>query len=882
MTLDSFNLGLDVMTNTENNESIDLEQINIDRSNYNFDFTVSPCFYGGKEPKGKQYNELYPICGSDRVLNNEVWTSHVIIKIPLWITQGIISNKNNEKYYNYLNNELDFAKYVGSNGVIIPIDLENINTDFFLFLLRKCDNNTQNYLLQFKLSNDLTIQESIQLRLKCQRIRKMLKNSCKILFALEFGTNSLGNEMYNWLSENIATVIVPTDIFLTNKGGFPVLSKHHKNIVKRFIHSCKTIILRGPCLYDNKTYNIYQAYFGHLHKSIEGLCKSETYSFGYEDMLMDPLQPLSDNLSMYTYNVFELDDTKYNAYYEAIKAAIKDKPNCEFVCILGGGRGPIVTKVVEAVNDMNSDAKVIVVEKNPNAIITLKDVNSKEWNNKVKIILGDMRDPKILDRKVDIIVSELLGSFSDNELSPECLDVAMSNILKDDGISIPSSYLSYITPISSAKMWINANQYSSCNDEVNHERIYVVKSWSSTNLSKTQPLFEFIHSPNTEIINSETQNRYKSLVFNIDVDAEFHGFLGYFSCILYKNISLETTPENHTKGLFSWFPMYIPIVEPIVLKKDDILTVEFWRRSDNIKMWYEWIINTPVQSNIHNFNGDSYKVNKIYNWAKFDTPKSKKEQETMIESENVDMDKIANKDLSDLDKIFTINDSQMKLYNYHFSRLVDTPASIYNSLKKDSTVEFVTLDEALIFFENFKLNQTDIAEILELADITNDCLERKQFCVALHNIACRYKNIPLGVIQSHHNKNKINTKEKKDTDWQPIQNTRKYTLDDVSLFDDAEFQIDQNFSTTSKSDSSALHDALNKVQSDVQDRDSKRRKSEMTVDLVEKTTDLYINQTSKNQKLKETVQKLFSEFTSIIETKIDLQIQLENLQSEHD
>ena len=35
-------------------------------------------------------------------------------------------------------------------------------------------------------------------------------------------------------------------------------------------------------------------------------------------------------------------------------------------------------------------------------------------------------------------VSELLGSFGDNELSPECLDGAQ-RFLKEDGISIPSS-----------------------------------------------------------------------------------------------------------------------------------------------------------------------------------------------------------------------------------------------------------------------------------------------------------------------------------------------------------------------------------------------------------------------------------------------------------
>jgi type II protein arginine methyltransferase len=38
-----------------------------------------------------------------------------------------------------------------------------------------------------------------------------------------------------------------------------------------------------------------------------------------------------------------------------------------------------------------------------------------------------------------IKVSELLGSFGDNELSPECLDGAQK-FLKSDGISIPSWY----------------------------------------------------------------------------------------------------------------------------------------------------------------------------------------------------------------------------------------------------------------------------------------------------------------------------------------------------------------------------------------------------------------------------------------------------------
>jgi len=46
-----------------------------------------------------------------------------------------------------------------------------------------------------------------------------------------------------------------------------------------------------------------------------------------------------------------------------------------------------------------------------------------EWKQKVIVIHSDMRFWKP-EQKSDIIISELLGSFGDNELSPECLDGA--------------------------------------------------------------------------------------------------------------------------------------------------------------------------------------------------------------------------------------------------------------------------------------------------------------------------------------------------------------------------------------------------------------------------------------------------------------------------
>lgn len=73
------------------------------------------------------------------------------------------------------------------------------------------------------------------------------------------------------------------------------------------------------------------------------------------------------------------------------------------------------------------------------------------WDDRVTLVPADMRNWHAPEQ-ADIMVSELLGSFGDNELSPECLDGAQS-CLKPDGISIPASYTSYLQPITTAKLW---------------------------------------------------------------------------------------------------------------------------------------------------------------------------------------------------------------------------------------------------------------------------------------------------------------------------------------------------------------------------------------------------------------------------------------------
>merc|ERR1711900_140872 len=113
--------------------------------------------------------------------------------------------------------------------------------------------------------------------------------------------------------------------------------------------------------------------------------------------------------------------------------------------------GPLVAASLSAAKRLDILPKMWAVEKNRNAVNTLRARKVREkWTN-CEIISSDMRawDSPV---KADIMVSELLGSFSDNELSPECLDGAQ-RFLAPDGVSIPQHYWSSIRLLSTPKLW---------------------------------------------------------------------------------------------------------------------------------------------------------------------------------------------------------------------------------------------------------------------------------------------------------------------------------------------------------------------------------------------------------------------------------------------
>lgn len=518
-----------------------------------------------------------------------------------------------------------------------------------------------------------------------------------------------------WFAEPLRMLSFTPNTFLKNKGGHPVLSKSHQNLIARYMRlknppwlllsdvgpvpglddpTQVTDIADGfpplssvedasrsvsvsptpaeaagssshqskPKIKDLTAHLIYMRY---LQRNQPPRTAIERFGSGYQDYLQAPLQPLTDNLESVTYEVFEKDPVKYDWYERAIAEALSDwaqkgKPTSNLngavvIAVAGSGRGPLVTRALKASQSTGVAVEVWAVEKNPNAYVLLQRHNEEDWGRVVHVVKSDMRAWKGPLRsstgpigqaittttsaavspygKVDILVSELLGSFADNELSPECLDGVQHVLAPGFGISIPSSYTAHLTPILAPRLHTDIS-HRALTDSTATETPYVVMLHAIDYLAtsvpdhpKIQEAWEFVHPlPASTLAIAEARRgggvsgggggsmsggdganehntRYARLKFVCKDRGVVNGLAGYFEAVLYdggdgkEKVELSTRPDTidtKSKDMISWFPIFFPLKNPLYFPDDSELEISIWRQTDDRKVWYEWLVEAFV------------------------------------------------------------------------------------------------------------------------------------------------------------------------------------------------------------------------------------------------------------------------------------------------
>ncbi|KAI8321959.1 Skb1 methyltransferase, partial [Martensiomyces pterosporus] len=460
-----------------------------------------------------------------------------------------------------------------------------------------------------------------ELRLLCNSDSRL-----QIALELDVGPDD-GLDIAQWVAEPVQLVMLPTRMFTTNAAGFPVLAKRHQEIVRRWMQFNVAFVVSeqiGAAQPDQVGMGDYIRYVRHLGSSMPERDAASAASDEYHDVLQAPLQPLMDHLESVTYEVFEQDLPKYDMYEEAMVQAISDFAQVQqaeaasselqradgiVLVVAGAGRGPLVSRAISAAKRTGAQVALYALEKNPSAFVELQRKNATLWNKAVTLVHADMRQ-WTPTRKADILVSELLGSFGDNELSPECLDGAQG-MLAEGGICIPQEYTSYIAPLSSSTLHNKAKAHSA---DYRLETPYVVNMHAVNVLAGPQPVWSFYHPDEDAEAGARVARRPNSHnqrasrhSFKVAAPSLVHGMAGYFDATLYGKVQLSIHPDTHTPNMHSWFPIYFPLKRPLTVMAGDEVVVSMWRRADASKAWYEWAVATPRDtSDIHNINGHEY------------------------------------------------------------------------------------------------------------------------------------------------------------------------------------------------------------------------------------------------------------------------------------
>ncbi|KAL5091963.1 hypothetical protein Trisim1_002356 [Trichoderma cf. simile WF8] len=520
------------------------------------------------------------------------------------------------------------------------------------------------------------------------QIRSVCRYNPRLLVALKMPRVVPEKDLQNrWFCEPLHYLTFSPEVFQKNKIGYPSLSKNHQEVIFAYMRlkNAPWLLLCdvGPDVRhiteDGKDENapLTEADFPSLEEAHKPAFRVATESnvhcdylrwlerqqppfsvletpilTNFQDWLQSPLQPLSDNLESATYEVFENDAIKYDQYELAIAEALKEwselklptsKPGVVVMAVAGSGRGPIVTKAIKAAESTGVKVEVWAVEKNPNAYVYLLRQNAQKWGGKVNVIKTDMRawkGPLISDSpetgpvygKVDILISELLGSFGDNELSPECLDGIQHVLAKPHGISIPQSYTAHLSPIATPKLYTDISARAQTDSNA-YDTPWVVSLFSLDYVAQKVPghprfqqAWEFSHPIPDSTLEAiaarrsggvvggtggsmagaaganDHNSRFCHLTFVARTRGVTHGLAGYFESTLYeqkagpnkgRKTEISIHPERidaKSKDMVSWFPIFFPLKQPLYFPADTELEVSMWRQTDDTKVWYEWLV----------------------------------------------------------------------------------------------------------------------------------------------------------------------------------------------------------------------------------------------------------------------------------------------------
>uniref|UniRef100_A0A914ZAG4 Protein arginine N-methyltransferase n=1 Tax=Panagrolaimus superbus TaxID=310955 RepID=A0A914ZAG4_9BILA len=591
-----------------------------------------------------------PLKLPDVQFDRYLWETYITGTISPWIDTDNPNETRASASINALRMELKHAAYLGLRTVIVPVNRINCKnllrvvnhflwiavSEFNIVLL--LPSNKKHFLDHEDMEDDDIFNFWIT-------IRSNLKNyhSEKLSVGLKLVEETMDAEfndstMYSrWNGEPLNLFVLTAETFkfvpsTTNLNSkMDYMSVSHKTLITDLCtapDAQKFLVAPDSQIWPVQRKQIAEYLTPIITNAINSrqLPSEENWDITLNDRLLLPMETIWRDLSSTEYDSMESDKCKYNLYGEALTKVLQSLSitfnHGIVIYILGAGRGGLISVCMEVIKNriqvnLHNLISIIAVEKNPHAVMSMSYKNESLWHRKVRIIEGDMRfvlnDENL--PKADIIVSELLGSFGDNELAPECWQSSLP-ILKESTECIPFQFGTFAAPICSpkirdqlrdsfvsvfdkeravsAKFDKETGRFNYWRPKNWYDHVFVCPMKRFYEVAPPQHIAQFKFPKLNEDLSND---RHTVVKYDIKHSCEINGFAGYFAAVLANEVFLSNS-SHFRKGRItcsrSWFPCYIPLRDGIHVKGGTELMFYFWRKTSNIGTWYEWRVEYTV------------------------------------------------------------------------------------------------------------------------------------------------------------------------------------------------------------------------------------------------------------------------------------------------
>ncbi len=283
-----------------------------------------------------------------------------------------------------------------------------------------------------------------------------------------------------------------------------------------------------------------------------------------------------------SYHQMLSDNVRMDAFRKAIFETVKPG---DIVIDFGAGTGILGLWALQA-----GAEKVYAIEKTDSIELAKSIAKANGLFDKIIFLQENSLDVKIPE-KVDLIMSETLGSFAIDENTIEFTNDLRKRFLKEEGTLIPRSVQLFATPFECKEVYDKIDFWRHI-PNLNFDPAFDI--FSSKILVESLEINHLLANPAFLGMIDFTQdnpNVFKSSqVFSIGRGGVIHGVSGWFRCHLTDSIDILTSPDSPSTH---WKQAIFPFKRPINVVEGDLLqwevSVESMESgSDNCKVSYDY------------------------------------------------------------------------------------------------------------------------------------------------------------------------------------------------------------------------------------------------------------------------------------------------------